>query len=83
VVIVRSTYLLLLLNGLTLSAVSAPSMPAAASRMNGLDDFFPSGDLFRGVDAGCVGVPVAERGDGGCFSNDQSGGGSLAIVLGI
>ena len=29
-VIVRSTYLLLLLNGLTLSAVAAPTMPAAA-----------------------------------------------------
>jgi hypothetical protein len=56
---------------------------AASSGMNGLDDFFPSGDLFRGVDAGCVGVPVAKWGDGGCLANDQSGRGSLAIVLGI
>jgi hypothetical protein len=31
--------------------------------MNGLDNFFPSGDLFRGVDAGGIGVPVAEWGD--------------------
>ena len=51
--------------------------------MNGLDDFFPSGDLFRGVDAGCVGVAVAERRDRGCFGNDQSSRGSLVIVLGI
>ena len=36
---------------------------AASSGMNGLDDFFPSGDLFRGVDAGSIGVPVAEWGD--------------------
>ena len=56
---------------------------AAASRMNGLDDFFPSGDLFWGVDAGGIGVTVAEWGDGSCFPNDQSGGSSLAIVLGI
>jgi hypothetical protein len=35
----------------------------ASSGMNGLDDFFPSGDLFRGVDAGSIGVPVAEWGD--------------------
>jgi len=56
---------------------------AASSGMNGLDDFFPSGDLFRGVDAGGVGVAVAERRDRSCFGNDQSGRGSLAIVLGI
>ncbi len=56
---------------------------AASSRMNGLDNFFPSGDLFGGVDAGCVGVAVAERRDRSCFGNDQSGRGSLAIVLGI
>ena len=56
---------------------------AAAGGMNGLDDFFPSGDLFRGVDAGGVGVTVAERRDRGCFADDQSGRGSLAIVLGI
>ena len=56
---------------------------AASSGMNGLDDFFPSGDLFRGVDAGGVGVAVAERRDRGCFGNDQTGGGALAIVLGI
>jgi hypothetical protein len=31
--------------------------------MNGLDNFIPSGDLFRGVDAGSIGVPVAEWGD--------------------
>ena len=36
---------------------------AASSGMNGLDDFFPSGDLFRGVDAGSIGVAVAEWGD--------------------
>jgi hypothetical protein len=51
--------------------------------MNGLDDFFPSGDLFRGVDAGGIGVTVAEWGDGGRFGNDQPGRGALAIVLGI
>jgi hypothetical protein len=51
--------------------------------MNGLDNFIPSGDLFRGVDAGGVGVAVAERRDRGCFGNDQTGGGALAIVLGI
>jgi hypothetical protein len=51
--------------------------------MNGLDDFFPSGDLFRGVDAGGIGVSVAERRDRGCFADDQSGRGSLVIVLGI
>jgi hypothetical protein len=56
---------------------------AASSGMNGLDDFFPSGDLFRGVDAGGVGVAVAERRDRGCFGNDESGRGSLVIVLGI
>jgi hypothetical protein len=43
---------------------------AATGGMNGLDDFFPSGDLFGGVDAGCVGVAVAERRDRGCFGND-------------
>jgi len=36
---------------------------AATGGMNGLDDFFPSGDLFRGVDAGGIGVTVAEWGD--------------------
>jgi hypothetical protein len=36
---------------------------AASSGMNGLYNFFPSGDLFRGVDAGSIGVPVAEWGD--------------------
>jgi hypothetical protein len=51
--------------------------------MNGLDNFSPPGDLFGGVDSGGVRVAVAERGDGGCFGNDQSRGGSLAIVLGI
>ena len=56
---------------------------AAPSGMNGLDDFFPSGDLFGGVYTGGVGVTVAEGGDGSCFPNDQSGGSSLAIVLGI
>jgi hypothetical protein len=56
---------------------------AASSGMNGLDDFFPSGDLFRVVDAGSIGVPVAEWGDRGRFADDQSGRGSLAIVLGI
>ena len=56
---------------------------AASSGMNGLDDFFPSGDLFRGVDAGGVGVAVAERRDRGRLGNDQSGRCSLAIVLGI
>jgi hypothetical protein len=45
---------------------------AASSGMNGLDDFFPSCDLFRGVDAGGVGVAVAERRDRGCFGNDES-----------
>jgi hypothetical protein len=56
---------------------------ATPSGMNGLDDFFPSGDLFRGVDAGGVGVTIAEWGDGGCFGNDQPGGGSLVIVVSI
>jgi len=56
---------------------------AAPSGMNGLDDFFPSGDLFGGVYTGGVGVTVAEGGDGSSFPNDQSGGSSLAIVLGI
>ena len=51
--------------------------------MNGLDNFSPPGDLFGGVDSGGVRVAVAERGDGGCLSNDQSRGGSLVIVLGI
>jgi hypothetical protein len=45
---------------------------AASSGMNGLYNFFPSGDLFRGVDAGGVGVAVAERRDRGCFGNDES-----------
>jgi hypothetical protein len=36
---------------------------AASGGMNGLDNFIPSGDLFRGVDAGGVGVAVAEWGD--------------------
>jgi hypothetical protein len=56
---------------------------ATSSGMNGLDDFFPSGDLFGGVYTRGVGVPVAERGDGSCFPDDQSSGGSLAIVVGI
>jgi len=56
---------------------------AAPCGMNGLDDFFPSGDLFEGMDSGGVGVTVAERRDGGRFANDQSSGSSLAIVLGI
>jgi hypothetical protein len=56
---------------------------AASSGMNGLDNFFPSRDLFGGMDAGGVGVAVAERRDRSCFGNDQSGRGSLAIVLGI
>ena len=56
---------------------------AAPCGMNSLDNFFPSGDLFWGVDAGGIGVTVAEWGDGSCFPNDQSGGSSLAIVLGI
>jgi len=51
--------------------------------MNGLDHFFPSGDLFEGMDTGGVGVTVAEGGDGSCFGNDQTSGGPLAIVLGI
>jgi hypothetical protein len=36
---------------------------AATGGMNGLDDIFPSGDLFGGVDAWGVGVAVAEWGD--------------------
>ena len=56
---------------------------AAPFGMNGLDDFFPSGDLFGGMDSGRVGVTVAEGGDGSCFGNDQSGRSSLAIVLSI
>jgi len=56
---------------------------SAPCGMNGLDNFSPPGDLFGGVDSGGFGVAVAERGDGGCFSNDQSRGGSLPIVLGI
>jgi len=51
--------------------------------MNGLDNFFPSGDLFGGMDSGGVGVTVAERGDRGCFGNDQSSRSALVIVLGI
>jgi len=51
--------------------------------MNRLDDFFPSCDLFGGVDTGGVGVAVAERGNGSCFSNDQTSGSPLPIVLGI
>jgi hypothetical protein len=51
--------------------------------MNGMDDFFPSGDLFGGMDSGRVGVTIAERRDGGCLADDQSGRGSLAIVIGI
>ena len=54
---------------------------AAPFGMNGLDNFFPSSDLFGGVDAGGVGVAVAERRDRGRFGNDQSGRSSLAIVL--
>jgi hypothetical protein len=56
---------------------------AATGGMNGLDDFFPSGDLFGGVDAGGVGVTIAERRYRGRLGNDQSGGGSLVIVLSI
>ena len=56
---------------------------AAPCGMNGLNDLFPSRDLFGGVDAGGVRVAVAERRDGGRFCNDQTGGGALAIVLGI
>ena len=33
---------------------------AAPCGMNGLDNFFPSGDLFGGMDTGGVGVTVAE-----------------------
>jgi len=56
---------------------------SALCGMNSLDDFFPSCDLFGGVDTGGVGVTVAEGGDGSCFGNDQTSGGPLAIVLGI
>jgi hypothetical protein len=74
--------------GLKAGMGDATNMPelekdVASRGMNGLDDFFPSGDLFRGVDAGSIGVPVAEWGDRGRFADDQSGRGSLAIVLGI
>jgi hypothetical protein len=56
---------------------------AATREMNGLDNFFPSGDLFGGVDAGGVRVAVAEGGDGRCFADDQSGRGTLAVILGV
>jgi hypothetical protein len=56
---------------------------AAPREMNGLDNFFPSGDLVGCVDAGGVGVTVAERGDGRCFADDQSGRGTLAVILGV
>jgi hypothetical protein len=74
--------------GLKAGMGDATNMPelekdVASRGMNGLDDFFPSGDLFRGVDAGSIGVPVAERRDRGRLGNDQTGGGALAIVLGI
>ena len=36
---------------------------AASSGMNGLDNFIPSGGLFKGVDAGSVWIAVAEWGD--------------------
>jgi hypothetical protein len=54
--------------GLKAGMGDATNMPelekdVASRGMNGLDDFFPSGDLFRGVDAGSIGVPVAEWGD--------------------
>jgi len=56
---------------------------AAPCGMNGLDDFFPSADLFGGVDARGVGVAVAEGGDGGGLANDESRGGALAVVFGV
>ena len=56
---------------------------AAPREMNGLDNFFPSSDLVGCVDAGGVGVTVAERGDGRCFADDQSGRGTLAVILGV
>jgi hypothetical protein len=54
--------------GLKAGMGDATNMPelekdVASRGMNGLDNFFPSGDLFRGVDAGSIGVPVAEWGD--------------------
>jgi hypothetical protein len=35
------------------------------------------------VDAGGVGVTVAERGYGGGLANDESRGGALAVVFGV
>ena len=55
----------------------------ASRGMNALDNFFPSCDLFGGVDPGSVGIAVAERGDGGSFANDQSSGSALAVIFGV
>ena len=55
----------------------------ASRGMNALDNFFPSCDLFGGVDPGSVGIAVAERGDGGSFANDQSSGRALAVIFGV
>ncbi len=55
----------------------------ASSGVNGLDDFLPSCDLFGGVDTWSVGIAIAERGDGGSFGNDQSGGSALAVIFGV
>ena len=55
----------------------------ASCGMNGLDDFLPSCYLFGGVDPWSIWITVAERGDGGSFANDQSGGSALAVIFGV
>ena len=55
---------------------------AAARVMRGLSDFSPAGDLFVGIDSGCVGTARALLGNRRGFCDDQARRRPLRIVLG-
>ena len=53
----------------------------AAGLMYGVGDFFPTGDVFRGVNAGRPGITLALLADLRAFADDQPGAGALGIIF--
>jgi len=54
---------------------------AAASRVNGVGDSLPAGDLFRRVDRRRPRIADSSRGWRGALGDDETGRGALAVVL--
>jgi hypothetical protein len=54
---------------------------AAASRMNGVGDFLPRGNLFRRVDRRRPRITDSSRSRRGALGDEETGRGALAVVL--